>query len=414
MANDYDVIIIGAGPAGASAAILLAQAGWSVAMVEKQPFPRRKVCGECIAAPNLALIDALGIGDAFRQLAGPELCEFALMSGDRTIHAGLPAMHQGQYRWGRALGREHLDTLLLERARAVGADIWQPWTVRAIGGSAGQFWCELAAVDSVESKKLTASVMIAAHGSWELAPVARHEPRAPHRPSDLFAFKANFRQGNLRAGLLPVLGFPGGYGGMVLGDHGLTTIACCIRRDRLSACRQQFGSHTAAEAVEAYLKASCLGVRNALADSERERAWLSTGPIRPGIRIRQPSDVFLIGNAAGEAHPIVGEGISMAMQSAWLLCEKLITSRRALPMDKTYQAIRCEYTEQWLNNFAPRIRLAALFAHIAMRPLLLSRMLPMLQRWPELLTHAAKWSAKARPLPTDKLIHWNEPASIRK
>lgn len=79
MQTRFDVIIIGAGPSGASAAILLARAGWSVALVEKQVFPRRKVCGECIAASNLPLLDALGIGLAFEDAAGPELRRVALM-----------------------------------------------------------------------------------------------------------------------------------------------------------------------------------------------------------------------------------------------------------------------------------------------------------------------------------------------
>ena len=62
MSARFDVVIVGAGPAGSAAAILLARAGWSVALVERQRFPRRKVCGECIAASNLALLDALGVG----------------------------------------------------------------------------------------------------------------------------------------------------------------------------------------------------------------------------------------------------------------------------------------------------------------------------------------------------------------
>jgi 2-polyprenyl-6-methoxyphenol hydroxylase-like FAD-dependent oxidoreductase len=66
----FDAVVVGAGPAGASTAILLARAGWSVALVERQRFPRRKVCGECIAASNLPLLDALGIGDAVARLAG--------------------------------------------------------------------------------------------------------------------------------------------------------------------------------------------------------------------------------------------------------------------------------------------------------------------------------------------------------
>jgi len=69
----FDAVIIGAGPAGCAAAILLARAGWSVALVEKQRFPRRKVCGECIAASNLPLLDSLGVGAAFATCAGPEL-----------------------------------------------------------------------------------------------------------------------------------------------------------------------------------------------------------------------------------------------------------------------------------------------------------------------------------------------------
>ncbi len=61
MQSSFDAIIVGAGPAGASAAILLSKAGLSVALVEKQAFPRRKVCGDCVSASNLPLLDGLGI-----------------------------------------------------------------------------------------------------------------------------------------------------------------------------------------------------------------------------------------------------------------------------------------------------------------------------------------------------------------
>ena len=49
----HDALIVGAGPAGSAAARLLAQAGWSVALVEKAEFPRRKVCGEFISATTI-------------------------------------------------------------------------------------------------------------------------------------------------------------------------------------------------------------------------------------------------------------------------------------------------------------------------------------------------------------------------
>ena len=73
MTSEVDALVIGAGPAGASTAILLAQAGWRVVLVERQVYPRQKVCGECLTAGSLALLDKLGVGCAVRNKAGPEL-----------------------------------------------------------------------------------------------------------------------------------------------------------------------------------------------------------------------------------------------------------------------------------------------------------------------------------------------------
>jgi flavin-dependent dehydrogenase len=68
----YDAIVIGAGPAGSTAARLLAQAGWSVAVVEKTPFPRRKVCGEFISATSLPLVEDGGIGEGVERIGRGE------------------------------------------------------------------------------------------------------------------------------------------------------------------------------------------------------------------------------------------------------------------------------------------------------------------------------------------------------
>ena len=84
MNTEFDAVIIGGGPAGSSAAIMLARAGWTVALIEKQNFPRRKVCGECIAASNLPLLQALGIGPAFEAGGRAGIAQVALMHGERT------------------------------------------------------------------------------------------------------------------------------------------------------------------------------------------------------------------------------------------------------------------------------------------------------------------------------------------
>ena len=70
-------------------------------------------------------------------------------------------------------------------------------------------------------------------------------------------------------------------------------------------------------------------MRHALKRATLDQVWLSAGPIRPGIRDRYADGIFRVGNCAGEAHPIVAEGISMAMQSAALLCRLLIAGKAA-------------------------------------------------------------------------------------
>ena len=410
MKTSFDAIIMGAGPAGSTAAILLARAGWKVALIEKQRFPRRKVCGECIAASNLPLFDALGIGPQIDAAAGPALRHVALMQGARTVVAELPSASDVRHVWGRALGRETLDTLLLAEAGKAGAVVFQPWAVQSFGGAAGNHRCEVRAVDSSHTMTLQAPVLIAAHGSWQSLPSSGSTRHLDQRASDLFAFKANFSGATLAEGLLPVLSFDGGYGGMVVADAGVLTLACCIRRDKLVACRRAAPGLRAGEAVEAMLKRECRGVADALRHAQSDRVWLAAGPIAPGIRLRPDDDFFRIGNAAGEAHPIIGEGISMAIQSAWLLCAQLLQPDRQRDSGDSHavwqRRVSERYAAEWRKQFAPRLRLAAAFAQMAMRPEGTAPVLTLLSRWPSLLTRAARWAGKAHCAPGPATIAW--------
>src|SRR5215208_2712983 len=83
----YDAIIVGGGPAGSTAALLLSKAGWSVAVVEKAVFPRAKVCGEFISAASLPLLAELGVDSAFGISAGPPVRRIALYSGEVMVEA---------------------------------------------------------------------------------------------------------------------------------------------------------------------------------------------------------------------------------------------------------------------------------------------------------------------------------------
>jgi flavin-dependent dehydrogenase len=107
--------------------------------------------------------------------------------------------------------------------------------------------------------------------------------------------------------------------------------------------------------------------------------------------------VFPVGNAAGESHPLVGEGIAMALQSAVLLAATLDGVAPAALDAAAAAGLQREYARRWRRAFAGRLRVAAAYAHAAMRPPLAAPAAALLSRWPGLLTHAARLSGKSRP-----------------
>ena len=365
----YDAFIIGAGPAGSAAARLLAEAGWRVVLVEKAQFPRRKVCGEFISATSMPVLEACGIAAPFIAAAGPPVMQIGAWAGTAMLTA--PRRHV----WGRALGREHLDVLLRDAAVKAGAALLQPVEVTQLQREGGDHLCILD-----DGREIAARTVIAACGSWN--PKGLFAVRgAAAAPSDLFAFKAHFSNGRLPSGLMPLLAFPGGYGGLVASDKGRLSLSCCIRRDVLAKVRARHAGK-AGEGVLAHILETTKGVALALAHAELEGSFLSTGPIQPGIRTCGKDGIFFTGNIAGEAHPVIAEGISMAIQSSGLLAKLLIAQRGD------------DYAAEWQRRFVPRIRAASLFAHLAMSDAGRLAGLAALRAAPALLDLGARISGK--------------------
>lgn len=335
-----DVLIVGGGPAGATAAILLARAGREVVVVEKSEFPRRKVCGEFLAASAISLLEELGLKERFDAMAGPEVRRIAVWSGRRVLEAPMPG-----HRYPRALERDKLDTLLLDEAVASGAHLRR------------------------DGAGIQAGTVIRAHGSWQR--------NARPKPSDLFGFQAHFSGGALPPATIVLIPFPGGYGGLVERAQGRSTFACCIRRDRLQAIRD--GGTPAGESVLRHAMHACPTLGEALATATLDEPWLGAGPLHPGMRPLCVDGAYSIGNAAGEAHPVVGEGIAMAMQSAALLAQCLLQGG--------------DYARLWRRRFALRLRVSAGLAHLAMLPGA-SALAPLLGGMPRLITAAALLSGK--------------------
>jgi flavin-dependent dehydrogenase len=397
-----DAIVVGGGPAGAASAILLARAGWRVAIVEKARFPRRKVCGEFISETTWPLLRELGVAVPLLRLAGPPVRRVGLYAGDAMVTANLASSAGRAQPRGRAVGREHLDALLVQHAAAAGAEVWQPCVLSQFRESDGGYECTIVDKDGGQSRILRSRLIVAAHGSWESGPLPTQDFRQPSRPADLFGFKAHFTGSALPRDLMPLLAFPGGYGGMVHTDGGRVSLSCCIRRDQLERCRQLWPGVRAGEAVLSHIGRSCRGVALALEAATLDGAWLSSGPLRTGIRTFGRDGTFAVGNAAAEAHPIVAEGISIAIQSAALLCEQLI-ARPNPAFDPSVSSgaldsVRNDYARAWRSNFSRRLIVAAAFAHLFMRPVPTRAATALLVRFPQLLAEGARWTGKAQPL----------------
>lgn len=123
----WDAVIVGAGPAGAMTAYLLARNGCRILLVDKQVFPRYKVCGCCLGGTALAALESAGLGNLPRRLGGSELRWFRWAVESRVIQLPLPS--------GVCIAREAFDTALIDAAVAVGAE-FRPATKATIAPGA--------------------------------------------------------------------------------------------------------------------------------------------------------------------------------------------------------------------------------------------------------------------------------------
>ncbi|MDO8396352.1 MAG: FAD-dependent oxidoreductase [Bradyrhizobium sp.] len=168
-AAEHDVVILGAGPAGTSAAIRLAQMGLDAGIVERRRFPRGHV-GICISDETVALIDYLGLGREFNNAQFWRRNLSAVRWGDSETRL----VPQQGYHVDRAV----LDGLLLCRSRAAGVRVYQPVQVQKVERLQDSSWGVAIASDD-RRQFLKARFIVDAAGRRPAIPGARIKDGPP-------------------------------------------------------------------------------------------------------------------------------------------------------------------------------------------------------------------------------------------
>lgn len=127
-----DVLIVGGGPGGASAAAVLAERGWRVALLEKARHPRFHI-GESLLPANLPLFERLGVGEAIRAIGLPKWgAQFHSASGARTERFAFADSWNKRLPLAYQVRRSLFDEILIRRAAALGAEVIEECRAREV------------------------------------------------------------------------------------------------------------------------------------------------------------------------------------------------------------------------------------------------------------------------------------------
>jgi flavin-dependent dehydrogenase len=301
-----EVTIIGAGPAGSAAAILLARQGWDVTLIETSRFPRDKVCGECLSAVGYNVLARMDLAQTFRDLGAVELTRTAVhATSDRSLQFDLPAPM-----WG--LSRRVLDNWLLNVARDAGAAVRQPARCEQLDTTTDTLSVRLRDLTNNSVHTLHPSYVLLADGKASFA------PDAP-APTGDFGIKTHFENVDGPRDTIELFGVRGTYGGLAAIENGRWNAAFSVPAGRL----KQHCGDIASLFAEITSENPTLARR--LARARRVSEWLAAPLPRFAVRKRWLDHVIPLGNAAAALEPVGGEGMGLAMRSAELAAEMLLS-----------------------------------------------------------------------------------------
>jgi flavin-dependent dehydrogenase len=319
----HDLIVIGAGPAGSSAAITAAQAGARVLLLEKGRFPRHKVCGEFVSAESLELLSIL-LAPQYAEVLSEaiRIPQSRIFLDGRVLQAEItPA--------ASSIARFDLDLSLWNSAMHAGVEALEQITVQNIS------WAESFMVQTTRGE-LESHAVIDATGRWSnLTAKAVETPR-----EKWLGVKGHFAEKSPLASV-DLYFFDGGYCGVSPVELAGNGSANRINASRINACAM-VRADVASNLAEVFELNPAL--------RERSRNWqplidtVSTSP----LIFRDPTplrgNILLAGDAAAFVDPFIGDGISLALRGGATAASALRPYfQKLIPLEQACAIYQREY-----------------------------------------------------------------------
>lgn len=358
---DVDALVVGAGPAGAIAALVIARTGARVRVYEAGVLPRHRLCGEFVSPEGVTDLAALGID--LHRAGGFELAGAAVTAGRSQARGALPVP-------GIAIARYALDLELVQAAVAAGAEVVTRTRVVALEGSLAEGF--EAHTAGAATERVRARCVVGAFGRQPVALAARRRVPVARRA---VAFKMHRMGAHGLPRQIELHAFPGGYVGFAPLSATRVNLCWVAERDTVRALR---GGGDAAPFLRAARAVRPLQDLLARTEEDPEARCAESG-VQFGAARPVWQELLLAGDAAATPHPLSGDGMAMAVRAGRFAAAYALAFLRE---DLTAAALPEAYARAWRGEFSSRLRWDSALHAVLERPAIARPLLDVLRHWP--------------------------------
>jgi len=307
-ASRVDVAVVGGGPAGALTAMLLANRGRAVVLLERAPQWRWRACGVFASPASVAALRSIGFREPELELLARPVEAMRVESPGgasfRLTYEGSGALEDSAVGFDRST----LDPLLLDRARSAGAEVRLGATVEQLALSGDRARLTI----SGDASELIARVVVGADGLRSVvARAASVDRRSPLGPRAALTFHLIDAWGDRDARMVVV---DDGYVGIAPVPGGRVNVGIVLGRSWFERLRRE-GGRAVAHAICASVFPDGAAPAEALRPLDRVAG---VTPLGHAVARRAGAAWLLVGDAAGFLDPFTGEGLHRAIVSAGL------------------------------------------------------------------------------------------------